>query len=273
MSDVNLNNSDKKKRSSKSKLTEENPFDQLLKDQGVMRPSWKNKGSEAKALAKPISKSILDLKSAFIKSNSKGILVGRTVLLDCNIEQANLLTQTFFGRFGRKEGNDIWWFEFTLEEAFYLCFSLKCIKIVGGDGSVKTDNELWEYMICQDVAFPDVFKAYAHLRDKNWVVTRGGQYGADFVAYRHHPSLVHSECAVLVLSEKKADRLRVWSDYECMLRECDGVVKTLLVLYVNRNDEKMIASSPSCLEGYGVDERTVTRWWSAERRREDQAAM
>lgn len=41
--------------------------------------------------------------------------------------------------------------------------------------------------------FVHYYKAYAHLRSKRWVVLSGIQYGADFMAYRHHPALVHSE--------------------------------------------------------------------------------
>ena len=110
---------------------------------------------------------------------------------------------------------------------------------------------IWDYMTSKKASFPHFFKAYSHLRDKNWVVRSGHRYGVDFVAYRHHPSLVHSEYAVLVLSEGNADgndRLRVWSDYQCTLRLCGSVAKTLLTLHVNRNGANLIGSSPSCLE-------------------------
>lgn len=98
----------------------------------------------------------------------------------------------------------------------------------------------------------------------------GLQYGADFVAYRHHPSLVHSEYAVLVSSEGDAEangRLKVWSDVHCTLRLCLGVVKTLLVLTISKNGDD--DASPSCLANYTVDERTVTRWSPEQSREED----
>ncbi|PWA72953.1 tRNA endonuclease-like domain-containing protein [Artemisia annua] len=246
-----------------------------------MGPRWKCKGSEVKALANPISKSILDLQCSLKESNSQGILSGCSVLLLSNPEQTYLLNLTCFGRpiitVKDKHDKDKQWFQFTLEEAFYLCFSLKCIEILGDDHSIKTHNELWDYMISKSASFPDFFKAYSHLRDKNWVVRSGCQYGVDFVAYRHHPSLVHSEYGVLVLPEGNAignmngnDRLRVWSDFQCTLRLCGSVAKTLLILYVNRDGANLVGSSPSCLDGYSVEERTITRW-NPERCREDQA--
>lgn len=81
----------------------------------------------------------------------------------------------------------------------------------------------------------------------------------DFVAYRHHPTLVHSEYAVLILSAEDDNangRLRVWSDYQCTLRLCGSVAKTLLVLHIHKNGS--VATSPSCLESYVVEERTIT---------------
>ena len=155
-----------------------------------------------------------------------------------------------------------------MEEAFYLCYTLKCLKIVGEDECTKNEEELWNYMKSKIETFPTFFKAYSHLRTRNWVVRPGSQYGVDFVAYRHHPALVHSEYAVLVLSEEDDNangRLRVWSDFHCTLRLCGSVAKTLLVLHIGKNGAGDV--SPSCLERYSVEERTITRW-SAEQSRE-----
>ncbi|KAK4358763.1 hypothetical protein RND71_020992 [Anisodus tanguticus] len=63
-------------------------------------------------------------------------------------------------------------------------------------------NELWKYMTSKKENVPVLYKAYSHLRSKKWVVRLGSQYGVDYVAYRHHPALVHSEYAVLALSEQ-----------------------------------------------------------------------
>ncbi|PHU15884.1 hypothetical protein BC332_17089 [Capsicum chinense] len=108
--------------------------------------------------------------------------------------------------------------------------------------------------------FPILFKAFSHLRSKNWVVRSGSQYGVDFVAYRHHPALVHSEYAVLVLSAQVGSangRLRVWSDFHCTLRLCGSVAKTLLILDIV--PQQSCPTSPSCLDNYVVEEKTITR--------------
>ncbi|KAI3887183.1 hypothetical protein MKW92_006287 [Papaver armeniacum] len=112
------------------------------------------------------------------------------------------------------------------------------------------DDDVWQYMKSKRRAFPEFYLAYSHLQKKNWVVRSGLQYGADFVAYRHHPSLVHSDFVVIV-DFNKSSRLRVWSDIEGMIRLFALVAKTLMVLSVNTNDCDVV--SPSELDLYKVE--------------------
>lgn len=235
-----------------------------------MGPRWKGKGTEAKALAEPISKIISQLQSSLKHSDSHGLLSGCSVLLEAGVEQTELLIRSCFGKPIITAKKDKQWFQLTMEEAFYLCHSLGCLKIIGEDNHKKNDEELWQYMKSKRETFPDFYMAYSHLRAKNWVVRSGSQYGVDFVAYRHHPALVHSEYSVLVLSgenENANGRLRAWSDFHCTVRLSGSVAKTLLVLHINKNGHGSL--SPSCLKNYGVEERTITRW-SAEQCREVQ---
>ena len=235
-----------------------------------MGPRWKGKGAEAKALADPMSEIVSQLQSSLLQSNACALLSGCSVVLAVETEQTELLTRACFGKPIITAEKDKQWFQLGLEEAFYLCYSLKCLKIAGEDNFVKNDVDLWLYMKLKKGKFPDFYKAYSHLRMKNWVLRPGLQYGVDFVAYRHHPSLVHSEYAVIVLSEEgDAGRLRVWSDFHCTIRLCGSVAKTLLMLNVDKNGHGAI--SPSCLERYSVEECTITRW-SPEQSRNDQKA-
>lgn len=238
-----------------------------------MGPRWKGKEAEAKALADPITKTVSQLQSSLVDSDAQGILSGCSVLLGVDTEQTKLLNHACFGRPIITADKDKQWFQFSLEEAFYLCYSLNCLKVVGEGNLVKDNNQLWDYMVSTRDTFPTFYKAYSHLRMKNWVVRSGSQYGVDFVAYRHHPSLVHSEYAVLVSAEVEGNgsgRLKVWSDIHCTLRLCSSVAKTLLVLRVTTDGK--IPTSPSCLESYIVEERTITRW-NPEKCREDQTQV
>lgn len=238
-----------------------------------MAPRWKGKTAEAKALAEPMSMVVSQLQSSLIGSSSQGLLSGCTVLLEAQPEQTELLNRACFGHPMITAEKDKQWFQLCLEEALYLCSVLKCIKVVGENKCAKNDEELWHYMTAKRVGFPILFKAYSHLRKKNWVVRAGSQYGVDFVAYRHHPALVHSEYAVLALCDEDGNtnsRLKVWSDFHCTLRLCGSVAKTLLVLHISRNG--FDSASLSNLDHYSVEERIIRRW-NPELNRENQTMV
>ncbi|CBI16259.3 unnamed protein product, partial [Vitis vinifera] len=208
-----------------------------------MGPRWKGKGAEAKALAEPMSEIVSQLQSSLTRSDSQGLLSGCSVLLEAGAEQTELLNRSCFGRPVITAEKDKQWFQLSMEEAFYLCHSLGCLKIVGEDNHLKNDEELWQYMKSRRETFPDFYMAYSHLRIKNWVVRSGSQYG------------------------NANGRLRVWSDFDCTIRLCGSVAKTLLVIHINKNGHG--ATTPLCLKKYSVEERTITRW-SAEQCREVQ---
>jgi hypothetical protein len=48
------------------------------------------------------------------------------------------------------------------------------------------------------------YAAHAHFRNQGWLPRSGLQYGADFVLYRNHPSLVHSDFCVVLAPEAGA---------------------------------------------------------------------
>ncbi|GJN39406.1 hypothetical protein PR202_gb28521 [Eleusine coracana subsp. coracana] len=74
-------------------------------------------------------------------------------------------------------------------------------KTDNADRKQMDEGELWGHLSSISESFPEMYMAYQHLRLKNWVVRSGLQYGADFVAYRHHPALIHSEFTVIVVPE------------------------------------------------------------------------
>ncbi|CAL0326660.1 unnamed protein product [Lupinus luteus] len=233
-----------------------------------MLPRWKGKdkkakkGAEAEALREPMSKIISQLQSSLLQSEACGFLSDNNVQLAVASEQIDLLDKACFGQPVRTVEKDVVWFQLSLEEAFYLCYHLKCLKIKDGGSGIQSDEELWTKIKSKNKTFPYFYKAYSHLRMKNWVVRPGALYGVDFVVYRHHPARVHSEYGALVLShddDKDLNgRLNVWSDIHCTTRLLGGVAKILLVLYINRNGNK--DDSPLCLANYTVQERTITRW-------------
>ncbi|KAL9331630.1 hypothetical protein ACSQ67_001240 [Phaseolus vulgaris] len=216
-----------------------------------MAPRWKGKDAQAKkdaeaeALKEPMSKIVSQLKSSLVQSDTCGLLSDNSVQLAVGVEQLDLLDKACFGRPVRTIEKDKHWFQLSFEEAFYLCYSLKCLKINGSGTGPQNDEELWHYMKSKKETFPCFYKAYSHLRMKNWVVRSGSQYDGE--------------------DKDLNGRLRVWSDIHCTTRLVGSVAKILLVLHVNKignNNE-----SPLCLANYTVEECTITRW-SPEQNRE-----
>ncbi|KAL7260042.1 hypothetical protein ACSBR1_005825 [Camellia fascicularis] len=79
-----------------------------------MGPRWKEKGSEAKALADPMSKLVSQLKSSLIQSDSCGLLSGCSVLLEVVTEQTELLNRSCFGRPIVTAQKDKQWFQLVM---------------------------------------------------------------------------------------------------------------------------------------------------------------
>ncbi|XP_006656141.1 probable tRNA-splicing endonuclease subunit Sen2 [Oryza brachyantha] len=233
-------------------------------------PRWK-KGKESKdfaslAAANPMSTIVSELKASFISSKPVAILSGPdgSSILGVEPEQAMIINRAAFGHAIENTEAQKSWFQLSPEEVFYLYHSLNCIRVESQDKMQMSEVELWDHFRSGSESFPEMYKAYSHLRSKNWVVRSGLQYGADFVAYRHHPALVHSEFTVVVLPEgaefgSRCGRLQVWSDLLCALRASGSVAKTLLVLTISSSSSCEL-SSPECLEQLLVHERTITRW-------------
>ncbi|KAL5200236.1 hypothetical protein ABZP36_021439 [Zizania latifolia] len=233
-------------------------------------PRWK-KGKDGKdfaalAAANPMSAIFAELIASFTSSMPVAILsgTGGAAILGVEPEQAVILIRAAIGHAIENTLAEKHWFQLSPEEVFYLCHALNCIRVESEDKKQMYEVELWDHFRSVSEPFPVMYKAYSHLRLKNWVVRSGLQYGADFVAYSHHPALVHSEFAVVVVPEgaefgNRCGRLKVWSDLLCALRASGSVAKTLLVLTISTVSNCEL-SSPDCLEQLVVHERTITRW-------------
>ncbi|KAH9533074.1 hypothetical protein CY35_18G031400 [Sphagnum magellanicum] len=162
--------------------------------------------------------------------------------------------------------------ELGLEEAFFLTSELKCICIYQQQTSegcaILSEEEVWRIMKNSKPQFVHLYKAYAHLRSKHWVVRAGLQFGADFMAYRHHPALVHSDYAVVVMWEMHEQRLNTWAEMQAMSRLCGSVAKTLLLLHISPNRETVDDSSPLCIHDFSVKVMEVRRWFPEKNREE-----
>ncbi|KAJ3708434.1 hypothetical protein LUZ61_012139 [Rhynchospora tenuis] len=225
-------------------------------------PRWKGKNCAQIANSKPMSEIIAQLQICLSNSESAALPIGTDFLLETVPELTDLLNRTSFGRQLKTSNDRKKCFQLSPEETFYLHHSLKCLKVSINNANL-IDVNLWNYMRSRNELFPIYYRAYMHLRSKNWVVKLGTKNGVDYVVYRHHPALVHSEYAVIVdwkkeKGEKEGERLRVWSDLHCAIRACNGVAKAVLLL--NVMGYEVTFSLPELLERTTVDEMQITRW-------------
>ncbi|BFI28699.1 tRNA-splicing endonuclease subunit Sen2 [Marchantia polymorpha subsp. ruderalis] len=254
-------------------------------DSKERRVRWKGRHACETALSDPMSAIYSAIKAWTPPS---GMFADSAVLLQVNSEQAQLLNRACFGRpyppaiappppsaptypppipgfddSDSKEG--LQFFQLALEEAFYLNYEMKCVRIYHQSHKEErvllSHDELWRLMLKKKQHFVQHYKAYSHMRSKRWVVLSGIQFGADFMAYRHHPALVHSDYAVLVmLGEERQSRLNTWTELHAMGRLCGSVAKTLLLIYVKRKDAAVDSTFPSCLEDFDLETVEVNRW-------------
>jgi len=233
-------------------------------------PRWK-KGKDGKdfaalAAANPMSTILAKLQASLRDAQAVAVLSGdaKDAILAVGEDQAVLLNRAAFGRAVENAADEKLWFQLGPEETFFLCHALRCITVQSEENKKQMgEGELWDLLTSTSEPFLEMYKAYQHLRLKNWVVKSGLQYGADFVAYRHHPALVHSEFAVIVVPEGKifgarCGRMKVWPDLLCALRASGSVAKTLLILTISTNNCEVRSSD--CLEQMIVHERIINRW-------------
>jgi len=231
-------------------------------------PRWK-KGKDGKdfaalAAANPMSTILAKLQASLRDAQAVAVLSGdaKDAILAVGEDQAVLLNRAAFGRAVENAADEKLWFQLGPEETFFLCHALRCITVQSENKKQMGEGELWDLLTSTSEPFLEMYKAYQHLRLKNWVVKSGLQYGADFVAYRHHPALVHSEFAVIVVPEGKifgarCGRMKVWPDLLCALRASGSVAKTLLILTISTNNCEVRSSD--CLEQMIVHEMIINR--------------
>ncbi|KAM0832011.1 hypothetical protein ACQ4PT_065166 [Festuca glaucescens] len=147
-------------------------------------PRWK-KGKDGKdfsalAAASPMSSIVAELQSSLKRSTLLATLSSRggDAVLAVNPQQATLLNRAAFGQSLENAGAEEHWFQLGAEEVFYLHHALKCISVCKSDGFTRVnEGELWDHLCSASESFPEMYKAYAHLRSKNWVVRPGLWHG------------------------------------------------------------------------------------------------
>ncbi|KAJ7530468.1 hypothetical protein O6H91_14G004500 [Diphasiastrum complanatum] len=260
---------------------------------------WKGENAAKAAIAEPVSALYNKLMQEWDQPMEALLFQTGAILHVASLEQSHVLERACFGvplfpttsdaiplgdseglpgsigtsTFLERKSSEVQLFQLMLEEAFYLSYHMRCIQICRQSTKGReymTHEQFWEFLLKSKRRFPQHYKAYSHMRSNNWVVRAGIQYGADFMAYRHHPALVHSDYAVLVMAEEEEKpRMNTWTEVHAMNRLCGSVAKTLLLLHIVTNQQPMDTTSPTCLENYCVQAVEYQRWLPEKHREEN----
>lgn len=76
--------------------------------------------------------------------------------------------------------NSVAHYYLLLEEAFFLYYTLECLKIHDENGSVISVPECWKQFNGLKENFPFLYAAYHYYRSKGWIVKLGNQYGGNY---------------------------------------------------------------------------------------------
>ncbi|XP_068171854.1 tRNA-splicing endonuclease subunit Sen2 [Antennarius striatus] len=166
--------------------------------------------------------------------------------------------------------------QLSLEEAFFLVYSLGCLSVYLHQEPLSVIR-LWEEFCSLRHDFVTSFAAYHHFRSRGWIPKggSGAKYGVDFMLYRKGPPFYHASYSVVV--ERADDAFRgtglrrfSWRSLSALSRITANVSKELMMCYIIYPADLSQAEldSPVCLSKLKVQEVIVSRWVSSRERAE-----
>ena len=153
-------------------------------------------------------------------------------------------------------------FQLSLEEAFFLSYSLGVLKVLDPLTRSPISNKnlfvlfrksfhfspLTNSSLAPDNPFMLNYVVYHHFRSLGWVVRGGVKFAVDFMLYNRGPVFSHAEFGVVILPSYsdpywssdgslqnyvKGKEKRTWAWFHCINRVITQVRKTLILVYVD----------------------------------------
>ena len=185
-------------------------------------------------------------------------------------------------------------YQLTMEEAFFLSYSLGALTILDPSTKAAITNEnlltlfrkssyfspAVNQVLSPDDPFMLNYIVYHHYRSLGWCVRGGAKFSCDFMLYNRGPVFSHAEFAVIILPSysdpywsshaflqnyvKKKEH-RTWAWMHCINRVITQVKKSLVLVYVDiprplERDAKMELSVDGLIRRYQVREFVMKRW-------------
>ncbi|KAH8656606.1 hypothetical protein BGZ60DRAFT_384537 [Tricladium varicosporioides] len=186
--------------------------------------------------------------------------------------------------------------QLTLEEAFFLSYSLGALTILDPATNLPISNKDLFTLFRQTSHFPPLSKpsispddpfmlnyiVYHHYRSLGWVPRSGIKFSVDLMLYMRGPVFTHAEFGVIILPSysdpywssttslqayAKSKEQRTWAWMNCINRVISQVKKTLILAYVDipkpmSAEEESKLGINEILQRYKVREFVMKRWVS-----------
>ncbi|KAF7770575.1 hypothetical protein Agabi119p4_6549 [Agaricus bisporus var. burnettii] len=198
---------------------------------------------------------------------------------------------------------DVEHLQLTLQEAFFLCWTLDCLTILDPHTSEPMSLEqIWtSFQLVHlppfissltpstttplqfDCPFLINYIVYHHYRSLGWVVKGGIKFCVDYLLYKRGPVFAHAEFALVVcpVYEDPGDQIQStldlensspfpWSWLSTINRVNSQVQKTLVLVYVTIPAKSRLSldilNTPACLAHYSICEVILRRFIPARMR-------
>lgn len=97
----------------------------------------------------------------------------------------------------------------NLQESFFLCFALGCLKINDTNGTELDVTDLWQRFRTAEKDFVEKYVIYQYYRSKGWTVRSGLKYGGDFLLYKTGPAFYHASYLIQIVNNRKM----TWNEF------------------------------------------------------------
>ena len=152
-------------------------------------------------------------------------------------------------------------FQLTMEEAFFLSYSLGALQVLNPITKSAISNEDLFSLFRKSSYYPPIsnpgfslddpflisYVVYHHFRSLGWVVRGGVKFAVDYLLYNRGPVFSHAEFAILILPSYSdpywssdpflrsyvKGKEKSWSWMHCINRVITQVKKTLILVYVD----------------------------------------
>ncbi|TMW50874.1 hypothetical protein DOY81_004061 [Sarcophaga bullata] len=145
-----------------------------------------------------------------------------------------------------------------LEEAFFLSYYLKVLKICDMDGKEMPLETFLQEALEVNAEFVESVASYLYLKSKGWVVKSGLKFGGHFLIYHKGPRFYHASFVVVFNTPSDTEHL-VSKNLKGLQRIAETSDKDVLLLEVHKPDNfKLI--SPADISQVRISEMIVRRF-------------